>query len=252
MRPREMLEEWIALAPPMRRVRFALVLEELERYAGDRAIRVLDAGCGDGLLSLRIAQRHRSWEIVGIDALPEAVLTARRRAARRGLGNVRFVHGDLLGPRSEGKFDAVLGIECLTEILDHHEALLTMVASLDNGGTLIVHVPERSWTPILPGSAPVWRDEVRHGYGEDELAEMLHSVGVASVRVRPTARGTVTVAQEIRDRIKARSIVLRTLAFPFMVAAEHLERWGATWGPDRALLATGIRAPSSIAASKRA
>lgn len=242
------LEERIALSAPTRRLRFALALEELERYAGTRPLRVLDAGCGDGLLSLAIAQRHHSWEVVGVDVLSEAISTARRRAQQRGLGNVRFVHGDLLDPRSERNFDAVLAIECLTEIPHDQGALRTMTAALRQGGILIAHVPERSWAPILPGSAPIWRHEVRHGYSAEEFAAALRNAGVTAVRVLPTLQGTVALAQELRDRIINRSLVLRALAFPAMVAAVRLERLGVTWGPHRAMLATGLRTTSSSAA----
>ncbi|MGN6167551.1 MAG: class I SAM-dependent methyltransferase [Solirubrobacteraceae bacterium] len=235
------LEERISLSAPTRRLRFALVVEVLERHAKDRAIRLLDAGCGDGLLSLAIAHRRPSWEIVGIDMREDLLAGARERARGRGLANVRFVRADLVEPLPESGFDAVLAVECLTEIPDDHSALRVLSAALRQSGILIAHVPERSWKPILPGSSPIWREEVRHGYTSQEIAEALRAAGMGSVKVRPTMRGTVAVAQEIRDRIKMRSLAVRALAFPAMVVAVNLERSGITWGPDRALLATGLR-----------
>lgn len=242
------LEERIALMAPARRLRQALAIEVLERYAGRRPIRVLDAGCGDGRLALAIAERHRSWDVVGVDQLDWAIAGARKRGRDRRLTNVRFVRANLVQPPLETGFDAVLAIECLSEIPDDQAAVRMMSAALVETGMLIVHVPERSWAPILPGSSTTWREEVRHGYTGQEIAELMRAAGIASVEVRPTMRGCVTVAQEVRDRLKAKRVSVRALAFPAMIAAVCLEQCGITWGPDRALLASGRKAPLSTVA----
>ena len=145
-------------------------------------------------------------------------------------------------PRPETAFDAVLAIECLSEIEDDEGALSALAGALVRGGLLVVHVPERGWRPILRGSAATWRHEVRHGYSADEITAALRRAGLVAVDVRPTMRGTVALAQEIRDRIKARRLAVRALAFPAMAAATRLERLGATRGPHHALIATGRRA----------
>jgi SAM-dependent methyltransferase len=225
---------------PSRRLRLALVQERLAAE-GARPLRVLDAGCGDGRLTLHIASRHPEWTLVGVDVGDELLADARERAAHHGIHNVRFQHADLTNPLPERGFDVVMGIEIMSEIPDHHRALQILADAVAPGGLLLVHVPERSWRPILPGSEPIWRYEVRHGYGEDELAQALRAVGLHDVEVVPTLRGTATVAQEIRDRFKAAPLALRSLLYPFLAAAVQLERREVTWGPHRALLASGRR-----------
>ena len=226
---------------PARRLRLLVALRLLERYAGGRSIRVLDAGCGDGLLTLAIARRHPRWTVIGLDQREDLLAGARQRAGARGVRNVRFERAELTEPLPGGGYDAVLAIECLSEIPDDRRALRMLAQATLPGGLLAVHVPERSWRPVLPGSETTWREEVRHGYSAQGLAEMLRVVGVPSVDFRPTLRGTVTVAQELRDRLKTKPVGVRALAFPAMVAAVRLERLGITWGPDRALLASGVR-----------
>jgi SAM-dependent methyltransferase len=235
------LEERIALLAPARRLRLAVVLAALERRATRQALRVLDAGCGDGLLALEIAHRHRSWEIIGVDLRDELLATARDRAGQRQIANVRFEHADLTEPPAETGFDAVIAIECLEEIPDDHSAVDHFAAALAPGGTLIAHVPERSWRPILRGSAATWRDEVRHGYTAAEITALFQDAGLSEIELEPTYRGTVALAQELRDRIKDRRVATRALAYPAMVAAVRLERLGATWGPPHALLVTAAR-----------
>jgi SAM-dependent methyltransferase len=235
------LEERIALLAPARRQRFALVTELVERHAAGRPLRVLDAGCGDGLLTLALAQRHPGWRLLGADNRPELLDQARRRAARRGLENLEFEVAELTDPLPRVGFDVVLAIELLEEVHDDLRALRVLATALAPGGLLLVHVPERSWRPLLPGSPATWRDEVRHGYSPEQIAGALRSVGLESVEVTPTFRSTVALAQELRDRLRATRPAVRAAAFPLMAAAVALERRGLTWGPARALLAAGRR-----------
>lgn len=235
------LEERIVFMAPARRLRLELVLEVVERYAGRRPIRVLDAGCGDGLLSLAIGRRHRSWNLVGADLRENLLSGARQRARARGLNNVRFERADLTQPPPETGFDVVLAVECLSEIPDDERALRMLATALVPGGLLVAHVPHRAWRPILSGSAPTWRDEVRHGYSAEEIAAALVRAGLDAVEVRPTMRATAAVAQELRDRLKSARLAVRSLAFPGMVAAVRFERWGLTGGREHALLAVARR-----------
>ncbi len=237
------LEERLVLMAPARRLRLAEVEAELaDRFgAGERA-RVLDAGCGDGLLTLAMARRRPGWDFLGVDLRKDLLEGARSRAGARGLGNVDFRAADLERPLGDSGFDASLAIECLSEIPDDRAALRTLVGALRPGGLFVAHVPERSWKPVLPGSSGTWREQVRQGYDADELAAALRDAGLEEVSVKPTYRSLAAGAQEVRDRIKDRSLVLRLLAFPFLVAAARLERAGITWGRPNALLAAGVRA----------
>jgi SAM-dependent methyltransferase len=236
------VEERLALEAPARRLRLALVDRVINRQAGGRPIRVLDAGCGDGLLSLAIARRHPDWTIVGVDLRDDLLAGARRRAGARRLANVQFLEADLTMPLPVAGFDVVLAIECLSEIADDDVALAAMVGSLAARGLLIVHVPEKSWRAILPGSPSSWREEVRHGYEAQELVGLLERAGLDAVRVQPTLRATAAVAQEVRDRIKGAPLPVRATAFPLLAAAVRLELLGVTGGSPNALLATGLRA----------
>jgi hypothetical protein len=90
---------------------------------------------------------------------------------------------------------------------------------------------------VLRGSEPTWKDQVRHGYSRDELVALLERQGLQVDRVTATTRGTVKLAQEVRDRIKNARLAVRALAYPPLTAALWLERLGLTWGPARALYA---------------
>ena len=58
--------------------------------------RVLDVGCGAGDVSLLVADFvGPAGAVIGVDRAPEAIATARRRAAAQGRANVRFVESTL-------------------------------------------------------------------------------------------------------------------------------------------------------------
>lgn len=224
------LEERIALMAPSRRLRMSLAEQAIDRFAGDGAVRILDAGCGDGLVTLALAKRHPGWTIVGMDLSGDLLSGARERARNRGLANVSFTETDLTRALPEGGFDAVMALECLSEIPDDRAALAAMSGALRPGGLFVVQVPDRDWKPVLGGSSPVWRHEVRHGYSAAEIEGILAGAGVEQVEISPTYRTTAALAQELRDRIKDRSLALRTAAYPAMLAAVRFERWGLTGG----------------------
>ena len=244
MKARDLLEERLAFAAPSRRLRLALVDRVLSDRLGSRPARLADAGTGDGLLALALAKRHRDWKIVGLDLRENLLEGARRRAAGRGLDNVEFIAADLTHRFPVTDLDVVLGIECLEEIEDDAAAVQRMSEALSPGGTLVLHVPEKNWRPVLPGSDPTWRDQVRQGYTARDVEEMITRAGLEVERIEPTYRFTAVLAQELRDRIKDSSLAVRALAFPALVGAVGLERLGITGGSPRALLAVARRPPA--------
>lgn len=224
---------------PARRLRFELALAALDREVESGSARVLDAGCGEGLLTTTLALRFPGWDILGIDLNEE--MLERARSAGQGLPNLRFARADVTEDLGSSLYDVVVALECLEEIPDDEAALANMARSLRSGGLFLVQAPERHWTPVLRGSEHTWRHEVRHGYSASELEAKLSSAELDVVWIVPTSRGTVALASELRDRIKASSLKRRMLAYPGMAAAVRLERLGLTWGPPRSLFVVARR-----------
>jgi SAM-dependent methyltransferase len=224
--------------PPARRLRFQLALDTLEReldVAGD----LLDAGCGEGLFANEVAARFPRWKVIGADHDERLLATA--RALANGLPNASFIRADLTEDLGRERFDAVVALECLEEIQDDEAAVTNMARALRRGGLFVGHVPERDWKPVLRDSDPIWRYEVRHGYGVDELVDVLDRAGLDVRRIEPTTHGIVRLATEIRDRIKHSSLKIRMLAYPWMLAAVRLERLGLRWGYPRGLFVEAKR-----------
>jgi trans-aconitate methyltransferase len=237
------LDRRLVLLAPTRRLRFQLTMQALERFAGGRPLTVLDAGCGDGLLTEAIARRHSDWAIVGVDMRSELLERARSRLEEAQIGNVELAQADLTESLGHAAYDAVVAIECLVEIPDDDLALRMMAEALRPGGLLVAHVPREDWRPVLAGSEATWRDEVRHGYRRETFATQLSTAGLSVIGVHGTCRSVVRFAQEIRDRIKDAPPSVRALAYPLMALSVILERYGIRWGESRALFALARRGP---------
>lgn len=59
-----------------------------------RGIRILDVGCGRGLIILRLAELYPHSRFLGLDLSDEAIAFARGEATRRGRDNVEFIARD--------------------------------------------------------------------------------------------------------------------------------------------------------------
>jgi ubiquinone/menaquinone biosynthesis C-methylase UbiE len=110
--------------------------EELVEDAKVRGGRVLDIGCGDGLLLQRLAPF--SQHVIGIDPDSNAIERARERLA--AMSNVSLISGDFLAmpvPPQEELYTTVI---CVTTLhhMDLRSALIRMSQVLAPGGRLLI------------------------------------------------------------------------------------------------------------------
>lgn len=110
-----------------------LLLELLGAVAGKA---LLDVGCGDGALALRLARRGAA--VTGLDADPVMIASARRRTASEA-AQLRLIEGQAERlPFNDATFDSVLAVTVLCFIRDAERAVAEMVRVLRPGGRLII------------------------------------------------------------------------------------------------------------------
>lgn len=128
--------------------RLELVGIERGFFAGKRC---LDAGCGGGRAAIALAQLGAA-EVVGVDLGVQGLEDARRRAAARGLGNVRFEPGSLLElPFADQNFDLVWCAGVLMITANEEQALDELLRVLRPGGQLylLVYATEGLRWPLI-------------------------------------------------------------------------------------------------------
>jgi release factor glutamine methyltransferase len=85
-----------------------LVELALARLQRDADLRVADLGTGSGAIALAIARERPRARVVATDASDAALDVARGNAARLGLRNVAFVHGDWCNALADEAFDVIV------------------------------------------------------------------------------------------------------------------------------------------------
>jgi ubiquinone/menaquinone biosynthesis C-methylase UbiE len=110
-------------------------------------LRILDAGCGAGNLSLRLAQQAR--EVVGVDHSAAMLAQAEARSQRAGLTNLRLIEADLasgLGDQADGSFDLAVMVMVLHE-MPHptRTAVLRELTRLARRALLVDFVVPQPW-----------------------------------------------------------------------------------------------------------
>lgn len=124
-----------------RQYAFAVRLARVAEFLGERPGRVLDVGCGPGVLIEAVA--GRGGHLTGVDLSPAMLAQARDRARRLGLvDRCRFEEGSAEAlPFPDRAFDAVTAMGVLEYIHDDVRALAEMARVVRPAGAVIVTVP---------------------------------------------------------------------------------------------------------------
>ncbi len=157
--------------------RHSLAVAELQ--PGER---VLDVGCGPGSLTIPAARKvGKEGKTTGIDASPEMIEVARRKAGKQNL-DIDFQVAPIEAlPFGDGEFDVVLSSLMLHHLPDDVKAqgLAEIIRVLKPGGRLIAidlagsHSPASLLMSLFGHRMP--RDYV------DRLQEMMRAAGFESV-----------------------------------------------------------------------
>jgi SAM-dependent methyltransferase len=113
------------------------ILERLDLQPG---MRVVDAGCGPGRVTIPLARAvGTEGMVVAIDLQPRMLQRAKKKAEAAGLTNIRFEQASIEGGVLESNlYDRVLLVTVLGEIPDRRAALREIYRALKPGGILSV------------------------------------------------------------------------------------------------------------------
>jgi 2-polyprenyl-6-hydroxyphenyl methylase/3-demethylubiquinone-9 3-methyltransferase len=147
----------------------------------------LDVGCGAGLLCEPLARLGAA--VTGVDAAPENIAAAQAHAAQSGL-DIRYVAGELAGVGET--FDLVTSMEVIEHVSDPAAFVAQLVASLADGGLMVLSTPNRTALSRLAlitvgeglGQIPRGTHDWSQFLTPEELGELLDAAGMKVIDTR--------------------------------------------------------------------
>jgi 2-polyprenyl-6-hydroxyphenyl methylase / 3-demethylubiquinone-9 3-methyltransferase len=107
--------------------------------------RVLDLGCGGGLLTNSLAQAGH--QVTGVDLSAQSLEVAKQRDTT---GSVRYIHANALQLElPPASFDAVCAMDFLEHVEEPEQIVATAARLLKPGGLFFFHTFSRNWLSYL-------------------------------------------------------------------------------------------------------
>ena len=161
---------------------------DLTAEAPFAGLRLLDIGCGGGLLSEPMARLGA--EVVGADAAPRNIPVAQLHAEQSGLAiDYRHTTAEALADAGE-RFDVILNMEVVEHVADPLAYLTACRRLLKPGGLMVTSTINRnakSFVMAIVGAEYVmrWLPKGTHDWAKfitpDELYELLRKAGLDPV-----------------------------------------------------------------------
>lgn len=154
--------------------------------------RVLDMGCGSGVLGLTLAAAKPGWDVTLADVSADALSLARENAAKLEVSNAAFVESDLFSAVT-GEFDGIVAnlpyvpegerATMTREVL--HDPALALFSGADGLDLIRRFVPE-AFQKLRPGGWVVL--EIGHDQAS-QVAGFLQASGFADIDVKKDLSG---------------------------------------------------------------
>ncbi|MDA0815304.1 MAG: methyltransferase domain-containing protein [Chloroflexi bacterium] len=124
-------------------------------------MRLLDVGCGPGTITVGLARAVAPAEAVGIEVVPDVLVTAREHAATEGVTNLRFEEASVYAlPYADASFDVAHAHQVLQHLARPADAAREVYRVLVPGGIFAVRDADYQTMVAWPREPEIdrWRD----------------------------------------------------------------------------------------------
>jgi len=221
---RRMVQSWAGLPSIEIRQKWSAVWPVLSRLP-NAALRVIDAGCGDGTWTAEIATRRPAWQVLGIDIEEAQIQRAASDAKRLGLTNVHYQTTNFLDFRPSRTVDVVLSVSSAHYLVEQGLGPAVFSAFADwlvDGGRLVLFGPRRSRDiPMLRGLPKPFA--TRDVLAVDELASLCAGAGLDVEQLVAVGRLPGTIAKQLA-RFSTSSAAARIALYPLQLGLVGLDQ----------------------------
>ncbi len=164
-------------------------LRRYDRQQGrEKTPRVLDAGCGFGQYSWRMARRYPHWNITAVDVKEGEIAACQAFFHRMRQQQVQFHLADLLEYTRPWSFDLILSVDVMEHIHADTRVFRNFHNSLKPGGLLLISTPSDQGGSDVHGvgDSSFIEEHVRDGYSIAEIEGKLRRAGFQKVESRYT------------------------------------------------------------------
>lgn len=248
------LERWYCRLFGIPIVGLRIRVRILTKLLPANASRILDAGCGRGVISRILARRYHNSSVDAVDENAAAQEVNKRLARVMKLENCHFITDDLLNLSNENYYDLIVSVDNLEHVQDDIALLKAFYNAILPAGFLVLHVPHyfRRW-PICK-----WRKNfdvpghVRPGYHLPEITERVRRAGFDIVRSGFSYNFFENLVNNLSYAItgaQEKNKIIYAILFPFL----NFIAWAAHWKMPR--LGAGVwviakKTPGSADVSK--
>lgn len=163
-------------------------------------LRVLDVGCGSGVIGVSLAHFAPAWQVTAIDISEKALAVARGNADRLKTANISFRQADALQFRADDRFDLIAANppyvaekerETLHAQVKNYEPAEALFAGPDGFAFLNGFLP-RLTELLAPGGCAY----LEIGYDQSEkINKLFHRSGINNVRFIQDFQGINRIVQ---------------------------------------------------------
>jgi trans-aconitate 2-methyltransferase len=195
--------------------------------------RVVDLGCGTGLLTVDLHHEIEATETIGVDSSDSML----ERAGSLNVDGVRFVRGDISEWEPGAPVDVVFSNAALQWLPDHPRLLARLTGMIASGGELAVQVPANFDHVSHLLATDIAREEpfasAMHGHvrifpvlAPEAYATLLHELGFVEQLVRLQVYGHVLESSDsVVEWVRGTLLTDYEKRLPESLYAEFLARY---------------------------
>lgn len=202
-------------------IRHLYFWREIKKLSLEKFVKILDAGCGTGEYSKKLAIKYHYSKTDSLDIKKYESWNDKPQ-------NVNFKQKNLLELEEENIYDFCFCIDVLEHIPQNRKMLRNIYKALKPGGYFYLHMPSRVQLRISPKrffrEFEEWAKEEHIGemYTLKELEDTMKVIGFETIKSCETFGFFGKIAWEF-DRITDGRIVLKILSMPLLKLFAHFE-----------------------------